>query len=101
LAEPTAGRCSRKPASTASAQGDLTEEELAKIIGLIDKGFWSKRRAARSSRTSPAGATSAAIAAIVIAARFPSAAKRTCSNARTRKGPRKTVAGKQGREGTR
>jgi small subunit ribosomal protein S13 len=76
---------------------DLTEEELAKIIGIIDRdmevegalrrsiqqniarlrdiGSWRGNRHRRS---------------------LPVRGQRTRSNARTRKGPRKTVAGKKG-----
>ena len=76
---------------------DVTEEELAKIIGLIDKSYlvegalrrnnqqniqrlreiqsWRGNRHRRS---------------------LPVRGQRTRSNARTRKGPRKTVAGKKG-----
>jgi small subunit ribosomal protein S13 len=76
---------------------ELTEEELAKIIGIIDRdyevegalrrqiqqniarlrdiGSWRGNRHRRS---------------------LPVRGQRTRSNARTRKGPRKTVAGKKG-----
>jgi small subunit ribosomal protein S13 len=76
---------------------DVTEDELAKIIGLIDKSYlvegalrrnnqqniqrlreiqsWRGNRHRRS---------------------LPVRGQRTRSNARTRKGPRKTVAGKKG-----
>jgi small subunit ribosomal protein S13 len=76
---------------------DLSEEELAKIIGIIDRshlvegalrrsiqqniarlrdiGSWRGNRHRRS---------------------LPVRGQRTRSNARTRKGPRKTVAGKKG-----
>ncbi len=55
---------------------ELTEDELAKIIGIIDADYAGRRRSSPGgdSRTSPACATSAAIAATGIAARFPSAA---------------------------
>ncbi len=76
---------------------DLTEDELAKIIGLIDKGFLVE------------GALRRQIGQNIGRLRdinsyrgnrhrrsLPVRGQRTRSNARTRKGPRKTVAGKKG-----
>src|SRR3954462_826119 len=84
---------------------DLTEEELAKIIGILDKdvlvegalrrniqqniprlrdiGSWRGNRHRRCRAPRPRRS-------------LPVRGQRTRSNARTRKGPRKTVAGKKG-----
>jgi small subunit ribosomal protein S13 len=76
---------------------DLTEEELAKIIGVIDRDYPVE------------GALRRVITQNVARLRdigsyrgnrhrrsLPVRGQRTRSNARTRKGPRKTVAGKKG-----
>lgn len=76
---------------------DLTEEELAKIIGIIDRGVLVE------------GALRRQIGQNIGRLReiqsfrgnrhrrgLPVRGQRTRSNARTRKGPRKTVAGKKG-----
>jgi small subunit ribosomal protein S13 len=76
---------------------DLTEDELAKIIGIIDRDYQVE------------GALRRAVTQNVARLRdigsyrgnrhrrsLPVRGQRTRSNARTRKGPRKTVAGKKG-----
>ncbi len=76
---------------------ELSEEELAKIIGILDKGFLVE------------GALRRQIGQNIARLRdigsyrgnrhrrsLPVRGQRTRSNARTRKGPRKTVAGKKG-----
>ena len=76
---------------------DLREEELAKIIGIIDRDYQVE------------GALRRAVTQNVARLRdigsyrgnrhrrsLPVRGQRTRSNARTRKGPRKTVAGKKG-----
>jgi len=76
---------------------DLSEEELAKIIGIIDRGHpveGALRRQVQQNVTrlrdigSYRGARHRRS--------LPTRGQRTRSNARTRKGPRKTVAGKKG-----
>ncbi len=76
---------------------DITEDELAKLIGLIDKGFLVEGALRRSIQQN--------IARLRDIQSFrgnrhrrslPVRGQRTRSNARTRKGPRKTVAGKKG-----
>ena len=76
---------------------DLTEEELATIIGLIDRGFLVEGALRRQIQQN--------IARLRDIGSFrghrhrrslPVRGQRTRSNARTRKGPRKTVAGKKG-----
>ena len=76
---------------------ELTEEELAKIIGIIDKGFLVEGALRRQIQQN--------IARLRDIQSFrgnrhrrslPVRGQRTRSNARTRKGPRKTVAGKKG-----
>src|SRR5688572_111058 len=76
---------------------DVSEEELAKIIGILDRGVPVE------------GALRSAIPQNIARLReigcyrgnrhrrsLPTRGQRTRSNARTRKGPRKTVAGKKG-----
>jgi small subunit ribosomal protein S13 len=76
---------------------DLTEEELAKIIGVLDKGFLVEGALRRNI-----GQNIARLRDIQSyrgnrhRRSLPVRGQRTRSNARTRKGPRKTVAGKKG-----
>jgi small subunit ribosomal protein S13 len=76
---------------------DLTEEELAKIIGIIDRSYLVEGALRRQTQQN------------IVRLRdiqsyrgnrhrrsLPVRGQRTRSNARTRKGPRKTVAGKKG-----
>jgi small subunit ribosomal protein S13 len=76
---------------------DLTEDELAKIIGVLDRGILVEGALRRSIQQN--------IARLRDIQSFrgsrhrrglPVRGQRTRSNARTRKGPRKTVAGKKG-----
>src|SRR5256714_7401782 len=76
---------------------DLSEEELAKIIGLIDRAFLVEGALRRSiqqhiARLRDIGAYRGARHRRGL----PVRGQRTRSNARTRKGPRQTVAGKKG-----
>ena len=76
---------------------DLSEEELAKIIGLLDKGFLVEGALRRNvqqniARLREIGSYRGARHRRAL----PVRGQRTRSNARTRKGPRKTVAGKKG-----
>jgi len=76
---------------------DLTEDELAKIIGIIDRSYLVEGALRRNVQQN--------IARLRDIGSFrghrhrralPVRGQRTRSNARTRKGPRKTVAGKKG-----
>jgi small subunit ribosomal protein S13 len=76
---------------------ELTEEELAHIIGILDRGMLVEGALRRSIQQN--------IARLRDIGSFrghrhrrslPTRGQRTRSNARTRKGPRKTVAGKKG-----
>ena len=76
---------------------DLSEEELAAIIGIIDRGHLVEGALRRSIQQN--------IARLRDIGSYrgnrhrrsrPVRGQRTRSNARTRKGPRKTVAGKKG-----
>jgi small subunit ribosomal protein S13 len=76
---------------------DLTEDELAKIIGLIDRSYLVEgalRRQVQQNigRLRDIGCYRGARHRRSL----PVRCQRTRSNARTRKGPRKTVAGKKG-----
>jgi small subunit ribosomal protein S13 len=76
---------------------DLSEEELAKIIGIIDRDYaveGALRRAIQQNigRLREIGS----FRGNRHRRSLPVRGQRTRSNARTRKGPRKTVAGKKG-----
>jgi len=76
---------------------DMTEEELAKLIGLIDKSYLVEGALRRQIQQ-----TIGRLREIQSyrgnrhRRSLPVRGQRTRSNARTRKGPRKTVAGKKG-----
>src|SRR5262245_42858792 len=76
---------------------DLSEEELAKIIGILDRDFiveGALRRQVQQNiaRLRDIGSYRGGRHRRAL----PVRGQRTRSNARTRKGPRKTVAGKKG-----
>lgn len=76
---------------------DLTEEELAKIITIIDRGVLVEG-ALRRQQSQNIGRLREIQSYRGSRHRrgLPTRGQRTRSNARTRKGPRKTVAGKKG-----
>jgi small subunit ribosomal protein S13 len=76
---------------------ELTEEELAKIIGIIDRGI-QVEGALRRQINQNVGRLREINSYRGNRHRrsLPVRGQRTRSNARTRKGPRKTVAGKKG-----
>lgn len=76
---------------------ELSEDELAKIIGLIDKGFLVEGALRRSIQQNIARLRDiGSYRGNRHRRSLPTRGQRTRSNARTRKGPRKTVAGKKG-----
>ncbi len=76
---------------------DLTEEELAKIIGIIDKGYLVEGALRRQIQQNIARLRDiGSYRGLRHRRSLPVRGQRTRSNARTRKGPRKTVAGKKG-----
>jgi small subunit ribosomal protein S13 len=76
---------------------EMTEDELAKIIGLIDKGFLVEGALRRSVQQNIARLRDIqSYRGNRHRRSLPTRGQRTRSNARTRKGPRKTVAGKKG-----
>jgi small subunit ribosomal protein S13 len=76
---------------------ELTEEELAQIIGLIDKAFLVEGALRRNIQQNIARLREIGSHRGHRHRRsLPVRGQRTRSNARTRKGPRKTVAGKKG-----
>lgn len=76
---------------------DLTEDELAKIIGLLDKGFLVEGALRRNIQQNIARLRDIqSYRGLRHRRALPTRGQRTRSNARTRKGPRKTVAGKKG-----
>ena len=96
---PTNGRAILKEAGIDPERRakDLTEDELAKIIGLIDKGFLVEGALRRSIQQNIARLRDIqSYRGNRHRRALPVRGQRTRSNARTRKGPRKTVAGKKG-----
>ena len=76
---------------------ELSEEELAKIIGIIDKGFLVEGALRRQVQQNVARLRDIqSYRGNRHRRSLPVRGQRTRSNARTRKGPRKTVAGKKG-----
>jgi small subunit ribosomal protein S13 len=76
---------------------ELSEEELAKIIGILDKGFLVEGALRRSIQQNIARLREiGSYRGHRHRRSLPTRGQRTRSNARTRKGPRKTVAGKKG-----
>ena len=76
---------------------DLNEDELAKIIGIIDRGILVEGALRRQIQQNIARLRDISSYRGVRHRRsLPVRGQRTRSNARTRKGPRKTVAGKKG-----
>src|SRR5918998_6290303 len=76
---------------------ELTEEELAKIIGIIDRGILVEGALRRSIQQNIARLRDiGSYRGYRHRRSLPVRGQRTRSNARTRKGPRKTVAGKKG-----
>jgi small subunit ribosomal protein S13 len=76
---------------------ELTEEELAKIIGILDKDLLVEGALRRSIQQNIARLREiGSYRGNRHRRALPVRGQRTRSNARTRKGPRKTVAGKKG-----
>jgi small subunit ribosomal protein S13 len=76
---------------------DLSEDELAKIIGIIDKGFLVEGALRRQVQQNVGRLRDIqSYRGNRHRRSLPVRGQRTRSNARTRKGPRKTVAGKKG-----
>jgi small subunit ribosomal protein S13 len=76
---------------------ELTEEELAKIIGIIDRDYVVEGALRRQIQQNIARLRDIGTYRGNRHRRsLPVRGQRTRSNARTRKGPRKTVAGKKG-----
>jgi small subunit ribosomal protein S13 len=76
---------------------DLTEEELAKIIGILDKDYLVEGALRRNIQQNIARLRDiGSYRGNRHRRSLPVRGQRTRSNARVRKGPRKTVAGKKG-----
>ena len=76
---------------------DLTEEELAKIIGILDKGILVEGALRRNIQQNIGRLREiGSYRGNRHRRSLPVRGQRTRTNARTRKGPRKTVAGKKG-----
>ena len=76
---------------------DLSEDELARIIGIIDKDILVEGALRRSVQQNIARLRDiGSYRGSRHRRSLPVRGQRTRSNARTRKGPRKTVAGKKG-----
>ena len=75
---------------------DLTEEEVARIGGIIDRNYTVEGSLRRSVQSNVARLKDIrCYRGIRHRAHLPVRGQRTRTNARTRKGPRKTVAGKK------
>ena len=76
---------------------ELTEDELAKIIGILDKGVLVEGALRRTIQQNIARLRDiGCYRGLRHRKGLPVHGQRTRTNARTRKGPRKTVAGKKG-----
>ena len=76
---------------------DITEDELAKLVGLIDNEFLVEGALRRQIQQNIARLRDiGSYRGSRHRRSLPVRGQRTRSNARTRKGPRKTVAGKKG-----
>src|SRR5437763_13048424 len=76
---------------------ELSEDELAKIIGVLDKGWLVEGALRRTHQQNIARLRDiGSYRGNRHRRSLPVRGQRTRSNARTRKGPRKTVAGKKG-----
>jgi small subunit ribosomal protein S13 len=96
---PTNGRAILKEAGIDPQRRakELSEDELAKIIGLIDKGCLVEGALRRQIQQNIARLRDIqSYRGSRHRRALPVRGQRTRSNARTRKGPRKTVAGKKG-----
>jgi small subunit ribosomal protein S13 len=94
LAEQVCERASVDPSKPAR---ELTEEDLAKLAGLLDNEYVVEGQLRRQVQQSIARLREIACYRGLRHRRsLPVHGQRTRTNARTRKGPRKTVAGKKG-----
>lgn len=76
---------------------DLTEEEVARIAGIIDKNYQVEGALRRTIQSNVSRLKDIkCYRGARHRAHLPVRGQRTRTNARTRKGPRKTVAGKKG-----
>jgi small subunit ribosomal protein S13 len=76
---------------------DLTEEQVAQIAGIIDRNYTVEGQLRRSIQSNIARLRDIrCYRGNRHRAHLPVRGQRTRTNARTRKGPRKTVAGKKG-----
>jgi len=76
---------------------DLTEEEVARIAAVIDRGYQVEGQLRRIVQSNVARLKDIrCYRGMRHRAHLPARGQRTRTNARTRKGPRKTVAGKKG-----
>lgn len=76
---------------------DLTEEEVARIAGIIDRSYTVEGQLRRMMQSNVQRLKDIrCYRGMRHRAHLPVRGQRTRTNARTRKGPRKTVAGKKG-----
>lgn len=76
---------------------DLTEEEVARIAAVIDRGYQVEGQLRRMVQSNIARMKDIrCYRGLRHRAHLPVRGQRTRTNARTRKGPKKTVAGKKG-----
>ena len=96
---PTSSRqiCKESGIDESKRAKDLTEDELSRIAGILDRNYVIEGQLRRQLQQSIARLRDIGCYRGLRHRRgLPVRGQRTRSNARTRKGPRKTVAGKKG-----
>jgi small subunit ribosomal protein S13 len=89
--------CRKAQVSPAARAKDLTDDELAKIAGILDREYVIEGQLRRQVQQNVARLREIGCYRGTRHRRgLPVRGQRTRTNARTRKGPRKTVAGKKG-----
>ena len=92
--------CKEAGIESAAKAKDLTEDQLSRLAGLIDKNFTVEGELRRQVATNIARLRDIGCYRGMRHRRgLPVRGQRTRTNARTRKGPRKTVAGKKSVKG--
>ena len=89
--------CSKAKVNPQRKAKELTEEEVARIAGILDREYVVEGQLRRQEQQNIARLKEiACYRGFRHRRNLPTRGQRTRTNARTRKGPRKTVAGKKG-----
>jgi small subunit ribosomal protein S13 len=89
--------CSKAKVNPQRKAKELTEEEVARIAGILDREYVVEGQLRRQEQQNIARLKEiACYRGFRHRRNLPARGQRTRTNARTRKGPRKTVAGKKG-----